>query len=95
MPQIPNVMPEPGVVYLHDWLRGTDGRNYICVAGMIKVKKDELLLGFKTRGGHNWGVEITGPSGRRVYIMGCQVKAVYLGIETLEHAETVDTWIVP
>lgn len=93
MAEIPTNHTEPGVVYLNDWLRGTDGRNYICVSGRVSAVGDVELLGIKSRGGHNWALKIEGPSGQRVIVLGYMVKAVELGREA--DGASIDTWRVP
>lgn len=91
MAEIPGIVGQPGVVYLLDWWV-RDGEQYIAVYGSMTVHKDEQLLGFKTRGGHNWAVKVTGESGRSIYFLGCQIRAIELGVQ---RASRIGTWRVP
>lgn len=93
MAEIPTVSPEPGIVYLNDWLRGPDGRGYICISGNVSAVSDVDLVGIKTRGGHNWAVKVEGPSGRKIIVLGCMIKAVELGCAAPK--DSIDTWRVP
>lgn len=65
-----------GVVYLQEWIKHRDGRQYIGVAGRISILSDTELLGFKVKGTEtNWCARVEGKE-NAMNILGCQVRAV-------------------
>ncbi len=68
-----------GIVYLKDWIRGIDGKQYMAIAGQVSIVEDKDLIGFKTRGTEsNWVANIKSVLDSRsvLTVLGCQIRAI-------------------
>ncbi len=63
-----------GTVFLKDWQKHIDGRDYCGITGIISVYSDVEAVGFESKGGHNWMARIDGPT-ESFTILGCQIRS--------------------
>lgn len=55
-----------------NWFTGPDGNQYKSAFGVARVLQSKDVLGFNSRGGANWMVQV-GEGDGAVFIMGCQI----------------------
>lgn len=73
---------QTGIVNSLEWFYATDGIHYNAAFGELEFIDIAQLVGFKTRGGHNWLVRISGD----IVIPGSQVQSIsFCGLPKVEN----------